>query len=77
MSELEQRVNEKFVRCHQSYLVNMQHVECMDKEESFYMDRWLKRDIFILDQQKHVPISKNRYAQTRKYFEEYLGNGEL
>ncbi len=77
VSELEQRVNEKFVRCHQSYLINMQHVECMDKEESFYMDRWLKRDIFILDQQKHVPISKNRYAQTRRRFEEYLGNGEL
>ena len=77
VSELEQRVNEKFVRCHQSYLVNMQHVECMDKEESLYMGRLLKSDIFVLDQQKHVPISKKRYAQTRKYFEEYLGNGEL
>lgn len=77
LSELEQRVNEKFVRCHQSYLVNMQHVECMEKEESLYMGRLLKSDIFILDQQKHVPISKNRYAQTRKRFEEYLGNGEL
>lgn len=77
LSELEQRVNEKFVRCHQSYLVNMQHVECMDKEKSLYMGRLLKRDIFVLHQQKHVPISKKRYVQTRKYFEEYLGNGEL
>ena len=41
------------------------------------MGRLLKSDIFVLDQQKHVPISKNRYAQTRRHFEEYLGNGEL
>lgn len=59
------------------YIQEIRRIRQEEEEESLYMGRLLKSDIFVLDQQKHVPISKKRYAQTRKYFEEYLGNGEL
>ena len=77
LSELEEQVNHNFVRCHQSYLVNMQHVECLDKEECHYLRKTLKNDVLVLHHQEQIPISKKRFAQTKQCFEQFLGNGEL
>ncbi len=48
-----------FVRCHQSYLVNMRYVRVLEKKH------------FILENNAQVAISQNRYSQTRDYFLAY------
>lgn len=74
LSDLEKQVHDKFVRCHQSYLVNLQHVDYLGKDNTEKSE--IKRDILILDSQEIIVISKKRYADTKQRIRKYLGNAE-
>lgn len=74
LSDLEKQVHDKFVRCHQSYLVNLQHVDYLGKDNTEKSET--KRDILILDSQEIIVISKKRYADTKQRIRKYLGNAE-
>ena len=57
ISDLEQRMGDTFVRCHQSFLVNMRYI------------RRIENDSFKLENGEKISISKRRYVETKdKYF---------
>lgn len=57
LSDLEERMGEQFVRCHQSFLVNMKYI------------RRIERESLILENGENISISKKRYLETKeKYF---------
>lgn len=61
LKELEQKISTpKFVRCHKSYLVNLEHVLGVVRYE-------LK-----LDNRETVPIGKQRYQEVQESFKEYV-----
>lgn len=74
ISDMEKQVGEKFVRCHQSFLVNLQYVECLNKEKQEHSGKKSKTDVLVLNTQDKVVISKKRYLHTKNSFERYLGN---
>lgn len=53
--------NAKFVRIHQSYLVNMKYVKSMKLQKAMLIDG------------TELPIAKPRYKQVRKIFADYKG----
>jgi DNA-binding LytR/AlgR family response regulator len=57
LDQVKERLDERFLRCHKSYVVNMNHVQELSSSE------------IILTNGKEVPVSKKRYAQVKeKYF---------
>ena len=57
LSDLEEQMGEQFVRCHQSFLVNMKYIRRIEKES------------LILENGKRIPISKKRDLETKeRYF---------
>ena len=60
ISDLEERMGETFVRCHQSFLVNMKYI------------RRVEHDRFKLENGKEIPISKKRYMEARARYFQYL-----
>ena len=50
----------RFLRCHQSYLVNLQHV------------RQMEADCFITVRGQQIPISRNNYKQSKHMYYHYL-----
>lgn len=61
MDELEKQLQGEFVRCHKSFLVNMEHIRCVDGNE-----------ITLLDGDQ-VPVSKKKATETKRTIFEYLG----
>lgn len=61
LNELEQRLPEQFLRCHQSYLVNLDHVSRFRSDYLELMDG------------TEIPISKNRQKSSKEAFYRYLG----
>ena len=61
LDELEKKLPNHFVRCHQSFIVNMKMVRHMGKQS------------FQLRNGDSVPISQRRYKQTKSTFLKYLG----
>lgn len=61
LDELEEKLPNHFVRCHQSFIVNMKMVRHMGKQS------------FQLCNGDSVPISQRRYKQTKSTFLKYLG----
>ncbi len=57
ISEIEKNLTPSFIRCHQSYLVNMDYVSDLCKNQ------------FVLTNGETVPISKKYISATRKAFE--------
>lgn len=62
LNELEKRLPEHFLRCHQSYLVNLDHVSRF------------RSDFLELMDGTEIPISKNRQKTSREAFYRYLGD---
>ena len=54
------KLPDTFIRCHGSYLVNMEHIEEM------------RKDCIVLRSSKVVPISQPRHKATREAFMKYL-----
>ena len=61
LDEMEQKLPDHFLRCHQSYLVNM------DRIKSFKMEGILLRS------GEQVPVSRPKYNESKRLFLEYLG----
>ena len=53
ISDLEQRMGDTFVRCHQSFLVNMKYIRRIENES------------FKLENGEEISISKRRYVETK------------
>lgn len=60
LNEIEEILPDNFIRCHQSYIVNMEKVNI------------LARNKFILKTGDKVPISQSKYRETKDRFLDYL-----
>lgn len=58
--EIKPQLNEFFIQCHNSYMVNLVNVESM------------KSDCFILKNEKRIPISSSRKREAKSRFLEYI-----
>lgn len=58
LNEMEQQLDDRFIRCHQSYLINVQYIRGIDVDGFLMVD-----DIFIPISQKKYWASKRRYIQ--------------
>ena len=63
--DLSDRLDSRFIRCHNSYIVNMARV------------REMRNKKFVFDGDKVVPISKTYYAQVREALMSYVGSEML
>lgn len=62
LNEIENILPEKFIRCHQSYIVNMEKVNILTTNK------------FILKSGDKVPVSQSKYKDTKEKFLNYLEN---
>lgn len=60
LEELSKRLNPRFLKCHKSYLVNVNHIL-----------EFCSREI-VMDTGQRIPVSKNRYADAKRWIYEYL-----
>lgn len=60
LDELQEVMGEEFVRCHQSYLVNMRKIKTFDTE-----------GIILIDN-SFVPISQKKYYSIKKIYQNYI-----
>lgn len=65
ISELEKKMGDSFVRCHQSFLVNM---KCI---------RRVKNDAFKLEDGYEINISKRRYVKAKEKYFDYLDRNNI
>lgn len=59
LGEIEKLLPKQFVRCHQSYIVNMDYVKLIRKKTIYLVNG------------KTIPVSRNRYDETKKRMETY------
>ncbi len=64
LSELEELLPEQFVRCHQSYIVNLEQARELNSHE------------FVLNTGERIPISQTKYNKSKQSFIKYLGDIE-
>ena len=64
ISDIEQRMGDTFVRCHQSFLVNMKYIRRIENES------------FKLENGEEISISKRRYVETKNRYFAYLNRIE-
>ena len=60
ISDLEQKMGDTFVRCHQSFLVNMKYIRRIENES------------FKLENGEEISISKRRHVETKNRYFAYL-----
>lgn len=60
LSSLEERLSNAFVRCHKSFLVNMEHIDSYSRTE------------LILDNDEKILIGRTRYKNFIETFTEYI-----
>lgn len=60
LEKIYNRLNRKFIKCHKSYIVNMD-----------YISEFCRKEI-VLSTEQRIPVSKNRYADTKRRILEYL-----
>lgn len=65
LDELEKRLDDRFVRCHQSYIINLEHVVRMNTES------------MVMKNGTEIKISRTRIAETRRCYFEYKGRSVL
>ena len=65
ISELEKKMGDSFVRCHQSFLVNMKYI------------RRIKNDTFKLEDGYEINISKRRYVKAKEKYFDYLDRNNI
>lgn len=58
LDEIEHRLDDRFIRCHQSFLINVQYIRGIDVDGFMMID-----DIFVPISQKKYWASKRRYIQ--------------
>ena len=61
LDDVHKELPDYFLRCHQSYLVNMKHIACM---------RQLRLE---LDDGRIIPVSRPRYQEAKERFLAFLG----
>ena len=61
LDDFENQLPDSFCRCHQSYIVNLNHI------------RELTNDGAVLYSGELVPVSRSKYAEVKKIFLKYLG----
>ncbi len=61
LDRLMEQLEGEFVRCHKSYLVNMQWIQCVDNK------------MITLTNGTQIPVSRNRMTETKDMVFEYLG----
>lgn len=61
MDNIEKKLGPLFVRCHQSYIVNMERIRSFDKLN------------IVLYSGVSIPVSKNRHTHAKNTFMKYLG----
>ncbi len=59
--DVESRLDKRFVKCHQSFIVNLEHVKNM------------RSDSLILDNGSIIPVSQSRHKLVRVTLTKYLG----
>lgn len=62
LSEIEAMLPDCFLRCHQSYLLNMDHVKYLDKRDR----------VFVMQSNEEILISKRLYTIAKNMYEEYV-----
>jgi len=60
--KIEEELGDVFVRCHRSYLVNLEHIDRITKTDA------------VLDNGKHVPISRRMHADVMSAWTAYVRN---
>ena len=61
LNELEELLPKQFIRCHQSYIINLDKVRELNSHE------------FVLNTGERIPISQLKYKETKNLFIQYLG----
>lgn len=62
LKDLETNLPNNFVRCHQSYIVNMDNIKLLDMNS------------FLLKTDIKIPISQSRYSKTKETFKNYFNS---
>ncbi len=62
LDQLQERLGDYFLRCHQSYLINIEEVSRLEQNKFVLLNGW------------EVPVSKPRYDKIRKQYFTYLSN---
>lgn len=62
LNTIEQYLPSNFIRCHQSYIINMDRV------------KYLNMYFFILQSGEKIPVSQSKYNKTKEIFISYLGS---
>ena len=62
LSKFQEQLPENFLRCHQSYVVNLDHIRDLSIEGA------------LLYSGELVPVSRSKYSEVKKIFLRYLGN---
>jgi DNA-binding LytR/AlgR family response regulator len=65
LDQLEERLSEKFLRCHRSYLVNKARISKV----------YLSRNLLVLDEGEEIPLSRSYKPQVKQFMEEGLKRG--
>lgn len=66
LDQLEERLSEKFLRCHRSYLVNKMRISKV----------YLSRNTLVLDEGEEIPLSRSYKPQVKQFMEEGLKRGD-
>lgn len=62
IGDFQKNLGDAFLRCHQSYLVNMEHISRMDK------------NMITMDNGAEIPVSRRYAEDIRQQFMNYMGN---
>jgi len=62
LEDIQKMLPEHFLRCHQSYIVNLEEVRKLD----------VKEHLFVLNNNDDVLISRRHYAEAKALYEEFL-----
>ncbi len=66
LDDIGQRLPSFFLRCHQSYLVNMHMIRCLDT----------KAHVFMLHTNEEIWISRRMYAQAKERYQNFMDESE-
>lgn len=63
LDEVEKMLGESFLRCHQSYIINMKKI------------KMFVEDGVLLSDDTYIPVSRNKYYQSKRAYLSYLTGG--
>ena len=65
IKDVEMKLDDRFVKTHQSFLVNMEHITRLTNDTAF------------LDNGREIPVSQSRYKEVRTKLTRFLGDSIL